>query len=352
MVVLSFDPSGPPQYKTMSSLAAKKNRRGSVSKVTADDGSVYYHDEETGTSTWEVPDGVDVVDHDSTLEHAAKKDTERGGRRKSRLSEQMERLRKTRAGGWETCLDNSTGKLYYWHRESGKTQWSVPAPILEARIAAKAEKKLLEEKGTGGSSTEEEAGTRERRSSSKAKQAWKRASVKIRTAAAFREGARSRRRNVMDEGTEAHQTEGNHVNIAVVNKPEETKALINAAMDGNFVFQMLPKRVVRSMVDAMAAYIIKPGVEVIKQGDKGDYFYVIETGDCDVIIDGHNVATLGAGRSFGELALFYNCPRNASIVSTSDCYLWRIGRADFKSLMVNGAISDTSAASEALHHIP
>ena len=156
----------------------------------------------------------------------------------------------------------------------------------------------------------------------------------------------------MDEGTEAHETEGNHVNIAVVDKPEETKALINAAMDGNFVFQMLPKRVVRSMVDAMAAYIIKPGVEVIKQGDKGDYFYVIETGDCDVIIDGHNVATLGAGRSFGELALFYNCPRNASIVSTSDCYLWRIGRADFKSLMVNGAISDTSAASEALHHIP
>jgi hypothetical protein len=292
-----------------------------------------------------------VVDHDSTLEHAVKKDTERGGRRQSRLSEQMERLRKTRAGGWETCLDNSTGKLYYWHRESNKTQWSVPAPILEARIAAKGEKKLMDDKGDDGSSGEE-AGTRMRRTSSKAKKAWKRTSLKIRTAAAFRQAARPRRRNVMDEGTEAHETEGNAVNIAVVDKPEETKALINAAMDGNFVFQMLPKRVVRSMVDAMAAYVIAPGAEIIKQGDKGDFFYVIESGDCAVIIDGHTVATLGAGKSFGELALFYNCPRNASIVSITDCYLWRIGRADFKSLMVNGAISDTSAASEALHHIP
>ena len=79
---------------------------------------------------------------------------------------------------------------------------------------------------------------------------------------------------------------------------------------------------------------------------------MIETGECDVIIDNHNVATLSAGRSFGELAFFYNCPRNASIVSKTDCYLWRIGRADFKSLMVNGAISDTSAAEEAIASIP
>tara|TARA_B110000091_G_scaffold195050_1_gene221380 strand:+ start:5706 stop:6689 length:984 start_codon:yes stop_codon:yes gene_type:complete len=327
----------------MSSLAAKGGRRKSVSRVTAEDGSVYFHDEVTGESTWEKPEGAVVVDHDSTIEHAARKGVE-SGRRKSRLSEQMERLRKTRAGGWETCLDNSTGKLYYWHRESGKTQWSVPAPILEARLAAREENK--ETKGA------EEIGSRVHRTSSKARGLWRRASLKVKAASAFRDKARPRRRNVMDEGTEAHETEGNEINIQVVEKPENTKKLIHAAMEGNFVFQMLPKRVVRSMVDAMGAYIIEPGVEVIKQGDKGDYFYVIETGECDVIIDDHNVATLSAGRSFGELALFYNCPRNASIVSKTDCYLWRIGRADFKSLMVNGAISDTSAAEEAIASIP
>ena len=330
---------------TMSSRAKRGGRRKSVSKVTADDGSVYYHDEATGASTWEQPEGVEVIDHDSTIEAAAKKEkgsVTKGERRKSRLSEQMERLRKTRAGGWETCLDNTTGKLYYWHRESGKTQWSVPAAILEARIAAKAEKETKDE----------DKAEHDRRTSSNARSLWKRASFKINTAANFRKMARPRRRNVMDEGTDAHATEGNEVNIQIIKKTEESKQLINAAMEGNFVFQMLPKRVVRSMVDAMGAFIIEAGHEVIKQGDKGDYFYVIEQGECDVLIDGHNVATLGIGKSFGELALFYNCPRNASIVSKTECYLWRIGRSDFKSLMVNGAISDTSAAVEALHAIP
>jgi len=320
----------------MSSFA-KKGRRSSVSRVTADDGSVYYHDEETGTSTWEAPEGVDIIDHDSTIEAAAKKE-------KSRLSEQMERLRKTRAGGWETCLDNSTGKLYYWHRESGKTQWSIPAPILEARRAAK-----LETKETKETKEKEDPGARIKRSSSKARSLWQRASMKLKTKAAFENNARPRRRNVMSEGTD-ETNDGNE--IQVIEKPDETKKLINAAMEGNFVFQMLPKRVVRSMVDAMEAYVIEPGFEIIKQGDKGDFFYVIETGTCKVIIDGHNVATLSAGRSFGELALFYNCPRNASIVSETECYLWRIGRANFKSLMVNGAISDSSAAEKALASIP
>ena len=332
----------------MSRLAAGagKNRRQSVSKVTADDGSVYFHDEETGSSTWEAPAGSEVVDHDSTIEAANRAQAEKNsGRRQSRLSDQLDRLRKTRAGGWETCLDSSTGKLYYWHRDSGKTQWSVPPAILEARKVAKAEQDA--EKGARDGVADVD-----RRSSGNARKLWKRASFKIKTAAAFKKCARPRRRNVMGEGTDAHTTDGNEINIQIVEKPESSKILINASMEGNFVFQMLPKRVVRSMVDAMGAYVLEAGHEVIKQGDKGDYFYVIEQGECDVVIDGHNVATLGVGKSFGELALFYNCPRNASIISKTECYLWRIGRADFKSLMVNGAIADTSAAEEALAAIP
>ena len=60
----------------MSSLAAKGGRRKSVSRVTAEDGSVYFHDEVTGESTWEKPEGAVVVDHDSTIEHAARKGVE------------------------------------------------------------------------------------------------------------------------------------------------------------------------------------------------------------------------------------------------------------------------------------
>ena len=105
-----------------------------------------------------------------------------------------------------------------------------------------------------------------------AKERWRKASMKINTAATFRKMARPRRRNVMDEGTDAF--EGQDVHITKVEKPEETKAMIQAAMDGNFVFQMLPKRTVRLMVDCMQAAQIEHGTEIIRQGDNGDFFYV------------------------------------------------------------------------------
>ena len=51
-----------------------------------------------------------------------------------------------------------------------------------------------------------------------------------------------------------------------------------------------------------------------------------------MFVDGSNVATLQPGRSFGELALF-NCPRNASIIAKTECFLWQIDRERFKALV-------------------
>lgn len=63
-----------------------------------------------------------------------------------------------------------------------------------------------------------------------------------------------------------------------------------------------------------------PNIKVITQGDEGDFFYVIESGDYDVYINpsgaveagpnglGNKVASIGPGGSFGELALMYNAP--------------------------------------------
>eukprot|EP01051_Picozoa_sp_SAG22_P036655 SAG22_NODE_17879_length_297_cov_0.772727_1_plen_50_part_10 len=47
---------------------------------------------------------------------------------------------------------------------------------------------------------------------------------------------------------------------------------------------------------------------LLRTGDKGDYFYVVEQGACDVYVTAAEdavVASIGAGGSFGELALLY-----------------------------------------------
>ena len=333
----------------MSALAAsKKARRKSVIKVIQDDGTEYYHNEDTGESTWEKPQGYDVVVHEDSLEkhEQQEKEKQQNSRRKSRLSQQLERLRKTRAGGWETCLDNATGKLYYWHRESGKTQWSIPTAIREARRKAKAaassSAKSSVKKSHGQQNSEE----------SKAKTMWRRASAKIKAATTFKKLVRPRRRNIMDQDTNPEHAAEIAAGMEPIDKPDEVRKLITDAMQGNFVFQMLPKRTVRMMVDVMEGRQVDAGSVIIKQGDKGDFFYVIEEGNCDVIQDGTHVAILTEGRSFGELALFYNCPRNASIIAKTECFLWQIDREHFKALMVSGAMQDSSAALQALKTIP
>lgn len=56
---------------------------------------------------------------------------------------------------------------------------------------------------------------------------------------------------------------------------------------------------------------------IIKQGDVGDFFYVLDTGATRIEVNGKKVAEVGTGGSFGELALMYNAPRAATVVGSS-----------------------------------
>ena len=62
--------------------------------------------------------------------------------------------------------------------------------------------------------------------------------------------------------------------------------------------------------------------------------------DCYKLIDGKEiiVKSYSAGDAFGELALLYSMPRQASIISQTDCVLWSLDRETFKSVVRDSAI--------------
>lgn len=71
------------------------------------------------------------------------------------------------------------------------------------------------------------------------------------------------------------------------------------------------------------------GAEVIRQGNPGNSFYVVESGEAGVLIDGHEIRPLGPGGGFGERALLRDTPRTATVVATSRLHLYKIQRDAF-----------------------
>ncbi len=62
---------------------------------------------------------------------------------------------------------------------------------------------------------------------------------------------------------------------------------------------------------------IAPGEQVLRKGDSARLLYFIVTGSVDVRADGHYLATLPAGETFGDMSLFVSRKRNADIAATS-----------------------------------
>src|SRR5690606_40893977 len=81
------------------------------------------------------------------------------------------------------------------------------------------------------------------------------------------------------------------------------------------------------------------GETVIKQGDEGDYFYVIVKGKCLVMREtplnkqGIRLAELGMGDTFGEEALISDARRNATVTMLTPGALMRLAKEDFRTLL-------------------
>jgi len=104
------------------------------------------------------------------------------------------------------------------------------------------------------------------------------------------------------------------------------------------LFKRLPPPDHKALADAMAPQTFQTGSTIITQNDDGDSFYIIQTGTCDVVIDGKTVASLKAGDYFGEVALIRDEPRMATIKATSRVEALMVTRETFVKLGLNSKL--------------
>ena len=115
------------------------------------------------------------------------------------------------------------------------------------------------------------------------------------------------------------------------------------------IFHKIPPANIQAMFQRIQTVPVKKDEVIIRQGDKGDYFYVIKSGSCHVIRNGDEtcnkelkIADLVVGNSFGEDALMSDTSRNATIVMDTDGELMRLSKDDFVELLKSPILKSVS----------
>jgi MFS family permease len=88
------------------------------------------------------------------------------------------------------------------------------------------------------------------------------------------------------------------------------------------------------------------GTELIRQGDVGDRFYVVEAGAFEIVRDGARIDTAGVGGYFGEIALLQDVPRTATVRAIADGAVWALDQEEFLA-----TITGLPQAARAAHEI-
>lgn len=166
---------------------------------------------------------------------------------------------------------------------------------------------------------------------------------------------RGRRRAVAAEAYNPNESDAN-VKSVVHPKTGEQLQRLKKSVENILLFKSCDRDQLKEILNAMFERKVKPEDEIIRQGDDGDNFYVIDNGVFDVFIDNNGkevkVHTFKDSGSFGELALMYNCPRNATIIAKSEGSIWALDQSTFRRIVVGAAARRRQMYESLLENVP
>ncbi|KAG8367369.1 hypothetical protein BUALT_Bualt16G0064900 [Buddleja alternifolia] len=128
-------------------------------------------------------------------------------------------------------------------------------------------------------------------------------------------------------------------------KTWEEEAHIERALRDHFLFRKLTDSQCHVLLDCMQRVEVQVGDIVVKKGGEGDCFYVVGNGEFEVLAtqeeENGEVSrvlqryTAEKLSSFGELALMYNKPLQASVRAVTNGTLWALKREDFRGILMS-----------------
>ncbi|XP_052567041.1 cAMP-dependent protein kinase type II regulatory subunit isoform X2 [Culex pipiens pallens] len=164
----------------------------------------------------------------------------------------------------------------------------------------------------------------------------------------------SRRKSVFAETYDPENDDDDDGARAIFPKTDEQRSRLCDSVKNILLFRSLDKEQMNEVLDAMFEKIVKSKDYIIKQGDDGDNFYVIESGIYKAYVgeDQKHIHTYEGRGSFGELALLYNMPRAATIQAETDGQLWAMDRQTFRRILLKSAFRKRKMYEALLDSVP
>ena len=103
------------------------------------------------------------------------------------------------------------------------------------------------------------------------------------------------------------------------------------------LFQGLDDKSLKRLAETFIDRSFVTGQELTIEGSGGVGFFVIESGEARVTVDGEDRRTLGAGDFFGEVALLDAGLRTATVTAASDGKMYGLTQWQFRPLVEENA---------------
>ncbi len=109
------------------------------------------------------------------------------------------------------------------------------------------------------------------------------------------------------------------------------------------IFSPLSPPVLEQLATRLTPVHAEAGEDIVRRGDHGDRFYVVSSGEIEIVLDGETPRREGSGAYFGEIALLRDVPRTATVRAATDVELFALDRDDFLPAVTGHAGSAEAA---------
>jgi MFS family permease len=114
-------------------------------------------------------------------------------------------------------------------------------------------------------------------------------------------------------------------------------------LQSNPIFVPLPLPVLERLARSLVPVHLEAGATLFQQGDHGDRFYLVRTGELEILVGDGPPKVEGQGGSLGEIALLHDIPRTATVSARTDSDLYALEREEFLAAVTGHAESKEAA---------